>query len=593
MPLPAVGTMSYGDVTFPSNSQTTAYALSFVRDESNRTIIYATHLITIKWVVNLAAADGATSTDALLDAIRSTLGKPGLELAYHGAGAGTLNVNVAQGGQIDVRGGPFPRGLNIRHLSPRAAEIEWTVETCLPTCDDAVYKGQAMQFVYRMEYEIDRSGYTTRRMTGFLEIPFNRDPLQSRRFSQSADDYREQIVPAELPGFRRTFGPFVVSADRSRLDFAIIDEQQGSNALPDGVVDAEISHTLETETEADFTNWRGTFAGYIEMAEDRAAQDAIWAIRQVVRQRMQETRRNLEPLEHGGGSPTNKGFILDLGFSMGVPNIFGKKVTQFSYRYKLFQPFTNILNASALWLPTDTDWRYWSVTLADSALNPRGVAGLKYEPREEAIIDLCLSQRRLRTPRESPREPPPRDGIEFSADFEVPLPEDSWILYECRMHVEEDSRVVVHQPLPKQGLSNIRVLRTLNATRWTPPAPIKYLDAIIQKRNVPGLFVYLIGRAVRAFYDIPCPQLVKIGSVEAVQANRPEAGEGFQTWALGKFGCGFTAPVVVNAATWCLRFALPRIPDVSLGALSTPFLKATAEIDRDGNLTTPNSIRTP
>src|SRR5687768_13145838 len=141
-----------------------------------------------------------------------------------GTGFGNITVNGAGSGARDVMWGPIPQLLKFQHLGERAFECTFTVSWSAPTCADAVYEGQPLEVAYRLEFEPDRSGYTTRRYVGFLRIPLTRQSASSRRLTDSADSWRERINPALLPGFRRTYGPFVLNEAKTRLDWSIVDE---------------------------------------------------------------------------------------------------------------------------------------------------------------------------------------------------------------------------------------------------------------------------------------------------------------------------------------------------------------------------------
>lgn len=597
--LPTVGTNSYNGFEFPSNTETLGYTLRFVLDRSGRTVVAAEHRIALRFVINLAGDSILTSTDTLIDAIKASLGKVGGQLYYKDKGCGDLEVNISTGGQLDIENGPKPLNLSFEHLAgPRAIRVTFEVLTTLPVCADAVYSGQPSEFVFRVSYAIDGSGYTTRRITGFVRVPVRRHPLQSRTFATSADEWREKITPALVPGCRRLPGTFTLSEDRSQLDFEFTDEEVGPNYLPPNTVRGRASHKIRSIGPG-MERWAGTISATYETNRQAPATSAYEEFRNLVRQRFEQMRRNANPILTAGNSsqfPRANGFAIPLAFEMEETDVYGKQEASFSLTYQLASSLQNVLRSSGLWTPTNNTWDDWERSLRLSAFNVRGNAGLSFDARRsEVVIDLCRPNKNLTTP---PATTPPPDvqlppSYTGTDDFAVLKPEkkDSWMQYDLHVVSEEDTRVVVHQPLPIK-----KTTRTIRTEGVLAPVPVpvgqetttEYPEAKIQTRTAPGLVVYLVGRALRAGYDIDMPVMREIDGVKATMANRPEMGEGYRCAAIGSFG-----GVTVYAATFNLRFVLPKAPPNRIAALSTPLVAANAYLDANGSFIVPRSLHTP
>src|SRR5581483_9149522 len=103
--LSPVGTSSYNGVTFGSSAETLAFTVTPVYDASGRTVVDATHAMTLRFVVHLTSGDSG-NTDSQADALRDALTKPAGQLIYQSKGLGNITVNGGSGPK-DVRWGPL------------------------------------------------------------------------------------------------------------------------------------------------------------------------------------------------------------------------------------------------------------------------------------------------------------------------------------------------------------------------------------------------------------------------------------------------------------------------------------------------------
>src|SRR5262249_37622958 len=128
-----------------------------------------------------------------------------------------------------------------------------------------------MEWNYRLSFDVDTSGYTKRTYSGHLRIPQTRKSVDDHTLSDQADAYRELINPPLLVGFRRTPGTFVLSEDKCRLDFPIVDQEIGPTYPPPGVVEVSMSHEVATDRVYKGM-WTATLSATYEVARnvDRA-----------------------------------------------------------------------------------------------------------------------------------------------------------------------------------------------------------------------------------------------------------------------------------------------------------------------------------
>lgn len=589
------GTTSYGTFVFPVNTETVGYSIRPIYDQAGRTVVYNVLSITLAAKIYLGESitiGGATydltnaaSIETVMALIRSELTKPALPLVYTDMGMGALSVNVPGGTMKDVAWGPKPQILALQHLAgANAISLQWSCEVATVLCGDAVFENQPLEFNYSVTYNLDRSGYTTRSVDGFVRIPLTRRFGADRRLTTSADDWRAKITPALLSGFRRVYGPFVLSPDRTRLDFSIRDEEMGPGALPEGVVDADISHTMVNASQPlGFSRWLMTFDASIEMSRDWPPESAWDAFYELLRKRLDYTKNQLTGFAAvrtpaARENVPRKCFILPMQLRCTERGITGKPSTQFTFVYSVISSFETILKNSALWQPLDTSWDRWSASLAGTAFHSRGSARLKYNPADDAIVDLCLSQG-VKTIKGEKQPETPEEMIIRQAAGPCPEPIDSWVMYQNEIHVEDAQNTSVHVPLPVTRLQLDPI-----TSGFFDPQPIGYNvatfkeqpEAKVQTRAGANYYVWMTGYALRVCYPIVPPELRKVQNIDVTPANRSDRDEGFKTWIAGYVGH------TLYGASWRLRYILPSPRFGGLIATPVPLFPGGASMSGSG-----------
>lgn len=569
MSLPAVGTLQYDTYVFDATAETVSFQARNVPDSTGRTVAYTAYTIAVRWIVK---GDTVASLNTKMDEIQDVLLKQGKTFLYSDRGGGTLSVDAGK----DVLFGPIPAMLSIKPLGAgKANECVWQVEFAIPACNDAVYRGQPMEFVYSLEVNIDRGGYSTRTYRARIKVPLGRE--SGRRLTDSADRWLEQILPPPLPFFRRTRGPASLNEAKNELTVIVTDEEMAANILPAGVVDGQARHTVRS-MDRTFLRWAATLTASYEMARDQPRSRALTRFTELFNQRVATTRKNLSQFRTAGGSGGAYS-IYPLAFTFEESNIYGRECGTFSASYQFNQPIANILAASALWTPTGTTWDTWKTSLGGTAFAPRGNVGLRFQPSSDVIIDLCLAQSPGTATMSStgPREPFP-EILRVAMD-PCPSPIDSWLFYDCQIYSEDDQAVVCHTPLPVQVLQPVAVTTDpfTGETGVTVAKLLTQPNSVVQRRAGETNTIYVTGFALRLCYDISPPQLQSIGGLPVFAANRSDRGEGFKTWVWGNYGH------TVMAATWRLRYILPKASQSVLTGISTPTFPGGATL-RTGNI---------
>jgi|GEM_PF-2170991 len=588
----AQSAIEYNGFRFPAGALTEDFTCTPVKDSSGRTIVHSEFRIRVSAYLSL---DLAVPADVLTQTAVELLTQPACSFKYLGRGIGNVTINL--GGSSDVVWGPFPVILTLKPYHNQTVKIVWEVTFAIPTCNDARYTGPA-EFNYTTSISIDKGGISTRVYSGFIRIAQNRINPRNHTVATSADVWREKINPPLITGFRRIPGDFRISEDKCRLDFTIRDEEiPGENIPPRDVVEASAEHSYTSEA-GKLTAWVGSLGATYEIPklDGLGLNSAIQSFLGLATDRL-SLLRDLTKSKQGIG-------IIPVTFHIADVSIYAQMRVRIEMKYRVVGTLLSvILNSGGLWRPVpDSDWDLWSTSIKAN-IGPRGVAGLKsYYPGEEQIVDLCA-----RIPQDKPtksQNPNPnrpargtrKPGGRFvpsnlpsvfppaPVDPFAPKPGASWLGYNAMIRFETDSGTVAAVTLPDSPLVTDDTLPTFNAMAVLPDATTSPSlvgadghvtpsrgdpgGAFSQQRTVPMTFIFLEGWAIRAGYEIPPPELVSVGDVDLIPANRLDCGEGFQQSIIGQGGVYGSIPIY--AASWRYRYLLPKLPSQPVVPLTPP-----------------------
>ena len=282
---------------------------------------------------------------------------------------------------------------------------------------------------------------------------------------------------------------------------------------------------------------------------------------------------------------------LQESFSFREPDIYGEETVvgvDFSYTI-VDSSIQKILGHSGLFQPVGQDWRQWSQSLQDSALNPYGYSKIIFDVGTDPIIDLCkASQANVVNAAK-------QDNTELRVGplLDPPQTGNSWLLYRNFLRVEGDSGVMTSQPLstakqPEPPLKDAELKGGFLFDGKKPvagKAPAKpggffnppprqnafqgltggkiestvardsTQDLKFTRRSSSNVVIYMTGYAVRAGFSIPCPTMTSVNGVPAVNTSRKDRGEEFVSGIIRYAG---NVPIV--GAKWNLRYELPYLP---------------------------------
>lgn len=554
--LPAVGTFSYNGFTWNGSTKSKVHGKPLY-DGADRSVVSMVYTLSASSVIQNAGGITATMLD-----IRQKLSKPGQQLIYTGNGFGDLSINI--GGARDAAWGPKPRVISFRPLgSSQAWELEWECEVCVPECPSAVYQNAPMAFNYEVDYRIDADGYTTRVISGYLEIPMTRVAGGSL-LPDCVDAYYERIVPAIPAGFRRVDRSRKISSDKRRLEFSIVDEQIPGGGFPPGITDFDGSHSVASGQKGGYGQYVSSLSASYTVAPGTprsVASDHFFAML----------------LDRSGPAKATGSRIVATFRTM--EGLGKSRRVQFECSWTYCADIVSCMELGGLFRPVpNTNWQQWITSLGvATAQSPRGFAGMQLLASDDAIVDLCLNTSVLRSRgggqvesrlTSRPTQINDNNGID---------PNYSWMNYSCWLEFDGSPGTSRLKSLPSgkppiQGLGNQDVgpkVAVLQQRPFLNAPPQNALQAnlqgngrlanqmatpvsdTIQQRCTPTYKVALCGYAVRAQYKIPLPMLASIAGVPPVPSHQwAEVDKVIANWS----------GVPMYSRQWRLEYDLDKLP---------------------------------
>lgn len=422
--LPAVGAsveISYNGFSFVGPYVESDIAAHPVYDNSGRIVKHVEYTLHVKAVITKDYTNGteagttpgsitdtaafrirANDGDSSPPTVRDRLLQAGGKLVYNGQGVGQITVNSSNS-DSDVNWGPKPQRCVMRKLGGSLVyEVDWVVTFCLPECRGVRNAlGNLKAFSFSSSYSTDEGGFVTRTISGDLEIALNRTPAganppqrQPVALTEANVDEWLDTLAIDLPlRFQRVNTHRTISPDRSSLSFSVTDREHHSpNALPIGVVRADVSHSIRMSSSANsaFTRVDHHISGTIEVAGTYPAKHAWSRALLILKSRMRAI--------------VSTGVWIPILVELSVTEqIFGRGVN-FSVTFICNPKSSNPKNAndvaansleqdlgkSGLFQPIETTWEAWRDSLKEKAWSLRGRAGLRHNQQASGrLYSLC------------------------------------------------------------------------------------------------------------------------------------------------------------------------------------------------------------
>lgn len=510
-----------------------------VPDDADRTVLYHRYKIRVETTIVAEAQDAYVGEH--FRRIRQLLSKAGQALTIDHQGFGPrLDINNGSpgfGGVFDVAFGPKPKILSWEPVgATNAVEVTWECEFNLPTCAGAggVRFTGLMAFNYSVSYRIDRGGYSTRTITGYLRIAMTRQ-VGSNAIPDSADAYRDVVIVPKPINYEREWS-WNISLDKTRADFTITDTQiKSPNAYPPGIVAIRANHRVGWSRRS-LATLPNTIRASITLSPFQARGLAWDVFRNIVKSRMDVT------LAQG------KRVFLD---SLEVEeDIYGDTIS-FSLGYKIYfgpgeSAIGEIFTGTALFLPVSQDWASWSQSL-DTVQHNRGTSKLKTNPTDDQIFDLCVTDVLPALP-DYQVVPFPAPTTYFKFCNEKPPASHSYLRFEQGVVAAENNPAISQVTVGPDD----RTMQPFDVTEVNPKLGVANPAAGIQRfveSAAAGLEFEIIGYAERVGYPIPEPGNLSVGGRALIRL-----GEGqFRQKFLGRHFC---QPVF--GASWRQRYVVEQ-----------------------------------
>lgn len=567
--LPVIGVTEYNGYEFPDNTDTTAYKVRPLRDPSNRTIWACEFSISLHWFDSDPEGRGGSLNSRMADAVALLTKNAGV-LKYRGRGFGTPPA-VNEGRTRDVAWGPTPGDLDMKVHGGATVECNWSVTFTLPTCDDAVYFGLAW-FAFTLAFDRDKEGYQTRTYDAKLRIAQTKTDVAGRSIPDSADNYLSVMVPALLDGFRRERVNRRLTEDKSEMSLTVVDTQMPPNKPPAGVIEAEASHVYRSETAVKFLS---AVSATYDIPPGGDVGFATLAFLNLANDRFAKSRGAPPPpgvlaAAVAAGVPLKRECIVREA-SVEEPRIYGRTQAKFSLSYHVIgAAFPQIIQFGGLWTPLNpvasASWKDWSASIP-TVLSPRGHANLVFTPGEDKILDLCRAG--------SPTTPTGSVGASALGGiltaaagavsgataaaiaaavarlFTRPTPDASWVEYKVSATVSAEPGRIPITTLPTAALSstppngdqanwdvyNGALPSGATGTPGLFPARALGVGNVnaqqsgtteVQQRQKPTLYLTVRGTALRAYYEVPVPEVVSINGRKPVLVGQPRFGQWYE-----------------------------------------------------------------
>lgn len=198
-----------------------------------------------------------------LSTIFGLLNENGHTLELRGMGLDILVNDVANSSEsfVDLQWGPLVRDFKVTPVGAIGAHMTFAIEFQLSICewDDSneSWLGLKLNQVganpvgitglsFSVRYDINSTdGTTVRTITGRLKVANKRSARTTLPLTV-VDEYRGVIAPVVPLGFRRAASNWNIAANKSDLDFQIVDQELPSGLpYPPGVVEITLEHEAE------------------------------------------------------------------------------------------------------------------------------------------------------------------------------------------------------------------------------------------------------------------------------------------------------------------------------------------------------------
>lgn len=214
--------------------KTNEISFEAIYTQDNQDYLYTRCYFDVQATVNpeamayVVAAGTLTATPGTLPtttvkAIRHFLTQPGMILAVTDFSGQTMLQVPADGQDTDVKGGPYPRVLQVISVNgSKTFLVRFTVEAFIVECPPGTDAPALISNRWSDQHVINQYHMCTRTAAG--KAVFRQDFLKSS--GQTPDDFRNVLFPDIAPGFQRTNVTVMEASDGNSLAWQVVDEEK-------------------------------------------------------------------------------------------------------------------------------------------------------------------------------------------------------------------------------------------------------------------------------------------------------------------------------------------------------------------------------
>ena len=229
------------------------FQMTPVYDSSDRFVLYHRYQLTVETVI-------FPDSQADIEELRRKLSAPRGSLVI---GSALLWGTAAESNvPIDVTDGPHPRSVSVKPVAGFGAYlVNWTVEFSMVRCDTQPVTGASLtyfeSFIVTQSIGISQDGLISRNLTGEWTIP---KAAATTGYTAIIADSKRLNLTVNLPtGYERVNQSYNQSADGRKVSFAVSDRQLQGDVYPSGMIEADGSFTLSSDSPG---GWGGFAQGF-------------------------------------------------------------------------------------------------------------------------------------------------------------------------------------------------------------------------------------------------------------------------------------------------------------------------------------------
>ncbi len=531
--------VTYNGYTFGPYSDIKV-SMAMQDDDSGRTTLYLRYKVKVESTIYAESSDTVGKAGSHFDRIRRKLSEKGapLVISHKAFSLNDVTANAVTG-ITDVAYGPHPRVIDWEALAPEnACHVVWECDFCLPICQGARTFG-LMALNYSITYRIDTAGFTTRTISGYLEIAMTR---KGRAIPDTADAYRDKVIIAPLPNFQREHS-WSISSDKRRADFTIVDtEIRGPNIYPANVVNIQASHSASWRRDhGQAAKIPQIIRANITLTKGTPRSQAWEIFKSIVQQRTAGKLVFIEAL-----NVDEQLFGAEMSFSIQFRTL----ITEPDEAIATAAPY--MFSATGIGQPLQTgSWAEWKQSVS-GVQSHRGLANLKHDPKDDQIIDPCAGEFTPTSGDASGRivyTPQPRTNTYLRN--EKPQPRKSYTRFEAYLGIDEDnpstSQVPVAEDDIKRGVFKPEEQQANLGGTERSLAVGRFVESAAG-----NIEVTYRGIAERVGYPIPRPDTLRVNGVVLQRRGKGNFVQKF---------CGNVLGQPVYQAAWNFRYVCASRPD--------------------------------